>query len=117
MAPHTYHHRPHSKTINMTGYPWIKATMQTRLLIFTYRCSSHAFLPSFSDVRVHAYSRRRTFKPIQRSLKIKGGKKSLEAGYKDKQIHHHACIINVHMPPIDIPVLAVLQIVCPVNLI
>ena len=73
--------------------------MQTGPLILTYRCSSHAFLPSFSDVRVHAYSRRRTFKPIQRSLKIKGGKKSLEAGYEDKQIHHHACIINVHMPP------------------
>ena len=101
----------------MTGYPWIKATMQTRLLIFTYRCSSHAFLPSFSDVRVHAYSRRRTFKPIQWGLKIKEGKQSsLEAGYKDKQIHHHA-LINVHMPPIDIPVQAVLQIVCPVNLI
>lgn len=92
--------------------------MQTGLLIFTYRCSSHAFLPSFSDVRVHAYSRRRTFKPIQWGLKIKEGKQlSLEAGYKDKQIHHHACIINVHMPPIDIPVQAVLQIVCPVNLI
>ena len=102
----------------MTGYPWIKATMQTRLLIFTYRCSSHAFLPSFSDVRVHAYSRRRTFKPIQWGLKIKEGKQSsLEAGYKDKQVHHHACIINVHMPPIDIPVQAVLQIVYPVNLI
>lgn len=86
--------------------------MQTGPLIFTYRCSSHAFLPSFSDVCVHAYGRRRTFKPIQWSLKIKGGKKSLEAGYKDKQIHHHA-LINVHMPPIDIPVQAVLQIVCP----